>query len=129
MLEDYFSLQLKFATHYAAKAAVPLDVAIDRCTNLRRRLNLWGDTGASRWKLFLNRVKSAVDNRAEQVALCAEFQQSLSYIEVKRSFGFFLTIRPMHTVPCASTLLRQMESIPVRLLLRIPAQGGPIYKN
>ena len=89
MLEDYFSLQLKFATHYAAKAAVPLDVAIDRCTNLRRRLNLWGDTGASRWKLFLNKVKSAVDDRVEQVALCADFQQSLSYIEVKRSFGCF----------------------------------------
>ncbi|CAN7615322.1 hypothetical protein LJR129_004663 [Acidovorax sp. LjRoot129] len=89
MLEDYFSLQLKFAMCYAVNAAVPVDVAIDRCTNLRRRLNLWGDTGASRWALFLDRVKSAVDDHAEQVALCAEFQRPLSYVEVKRSFGCF----------------------------------------
>jgi len=89
MLEDYFSLQLKFAKHYAVKAAVPFDVAVDRCTNLRRRLNLWGDAGANRWDLFLYRVKSAADDHVEQVALCAGFQRSLSCIEVARSFGCF----------------------------------------
>ena len=89
MLEDYFSLQLKFATHYAAKAAVPLSVAIDRCTNLRRRLNLWGDGGAPQWNLFLRKINSVGNDPAEQIALLAEFQRPGSCAELKRAFGCF----------------------------------------
>ncbi len=89
MLEEYFSLQLKFAAHYAVKAVVPLDVAIERCTNLRRRLNLWGDAGAPQWDLFLCRINSVGNDLAEQVALCAEFQQSHPNIELQQAFGCF----------------------------------------
>lgn len=89
MLEDYFSLQLRFAACYAAKASVPLHVAVDRCTNLRRRLNLWGHTGTSRWDLFLGKIQSVATSHVEQVALCSEFQQSRSCDEFNRSFGCF----------------------------------------
>jgi hypothetical protein len=89
MLEDYFSLQLKFAACYAAKASVPFHIAVDRCTNLRRRLNLWGDTGASRWDLFLSKIQSTANSHAEQVALCSEFQHSRWGDEFNRSFGCF----------------------------------------
>jgi hypothetical protein len=89
MLEDYFSLQLKFAACYAIKAAVPLRVAVDRCTNLRRRLNLWGAAGQSTWDLFLGGIQSMAASPVEQVALCSEFQRSRSCDTFSRSFGCF----------------------------------------
>ena len=89
MLECYFSLQLKFAAHYAVKAAVPIDVAIDRCTNLRRRLNLWGNAGETQWHRFLARVQSTGSDHAAQLALCAEYQRARSYPELEQSFGCF----------------------------------------
>jgi hypothetical protein len=39
-LRDYFALQLAFADHMAAVAGLPLDEAMGRYTNLRRRLGL-----------------------------------------------------------------------------------------
>lgn len=54
--EDYFDLQLRFAARYAELAGLSLGEAIDRCTNLRRRLGLWGAAGDERWNGFLRRV-------------------------------------------------------------------------
>lgn len=115
MLEDYFSLQLKFARHYAVKAAVPLDVAIARCTNLRRRLNLWGDAGAPRWNLFLCRMNSVGNDPAEQIALCAEFQRSRSCAEFERAFGCF-----SYDPPDASGTLR------IHFLVRDGIRSSPL---
>ena len=89
MLEDYFFLQLKFAAHYAAKAPVPLGIAIERCTNLRRRLNLWEEDGAVRWNHFLAQIQGMPDDPAAQLALCAEYQQPIANTKIEQSYGCF----------------------------------------
>lgn len=89
MLQDYFSLQLKFAAHYALKAAVPHVVAIERCTNLRRRLNLWGDAGEIQWNRLLAGIQNTGSDPAEQAAWCADFQRPQLEAGLERSFGCF----------------------------------------
>lgn len=89
MLEDYFSLQLKFAAHYAAKASVPLGIAIERCTNLRRRLNLCDGDGAVRWNHFLAQIPGISEDLAAQLALCAEYQQPIASTKTEQSYGCF----------------------------------------
>jgi len=89
MLEDYYSLQLRFAAHYAAKAAVPLGIAIERCTNLRRRLGLWEGDGAVRWDHFLAQIQGFSGDLPAQLALCAEYQQPVANAKIERSHGCF----------------------------------------
>lgn len=57
LYQDYFDLQLRFAARHAALSGLPFTEAIDRCTNLRRRLGLWGPAGDAGWAAFLARVQ------------------------------------------------------------------------
>lgn len=54
--EDYFDLQLRFSARYAALTGATLSEAVARCTNLRRRLGLWGADGDVGWAAFLDEV-------------------------------------------------------------------------
>jgi hypothetical protein len=56
LYEDYFDLQLHFAARYAQLTGLSLAEAIDSCTNLRRRLGLWGAAGDEQWDEFLRQV-------------------------------------------------------------------------
>jgi len=89
MLEDYFALQLKFAEHYATAADVPFDMAIAHCTNLRRRLNLWGPVGATRWNGFLAQVSCSANDHSAALSMCIELYETRPSLEVGRSFGCF----------------------------------------
>lgn len=89
MLEDYFSLQLKFAEHYATAADMPFEIAIAHCTNLRRRLNLWGHAGVTRWDGFLAQVSCSANDHSAALSMCIELYETRPSLEVKRSFGCF----------------------------------------
>lgn len=89
MLEDYFSLQLRFAERYATAAGLPFGVSIAHCTNLRRRLNLWGPAGTSRWHDFLARVGESADGRSDALSLCMEWYGNRPRLSTARSFGCF----------------------------------------
>jgi hypothetical protein len=59
-LGDYFALQLHFAEHMAARAAVPLADALTRYTNLQRRFGLGhGGTGLAppQWLAYLGEMQ------------------------------------------------------------------------
>ena len=70
--EDYFDLQLRFAARYAELTGDPLREAVARCTNLRRRLGLWGALGEDRWAVFLEQVQGCSDHAGLlQIAMAA----------------------------------------------------------
>src|SRR5688500_16760023 len=72
VLEDYFSLQLAFSKQYASKARVTLSGAVDRCTNLRRRLGLTGSAGESHWRNLLACVdRSALVDDDAVLTMCS----------------------------------------------------------
>jgi hypothetical protein len=58
LFEDYFDLQLRFAARHAELIGAPLEEAVSRCTNLRRRFGLSGTTGEAKWAAFLDEVRS-----------------------------------------------------------------------
>jgi hypothetical protein len=101
MLEDYFALQLTVAAHYAAAAVVPLDVAHTRCTNLRRRVSLWGPEGEQPWNDFLAQARRAASDQAAVLAICSARYAMRPGIEMQRSFGCF-----SYDVPDAAGVLR-----------------------
>jgi len=117
MLEAYFSLQLRFAARYASAAGLPFSVAIAHCTNLRRRFNLWGPAGASRWKDFLARVGDAVDGRSDALSLCMAWHEDRPRLATERSFGCFSFDPPdtsgvlrIHFVPPENTSTSPLAS-------------------
>lgn len=69
-MQDYFALQLTVAAHYARIARVPMDVAIARCTNLRRRFRLAEPDDASHWAAFLAEVRASRGGEQELLLLC-----------------------------------------------------------
>lgn len=89
MPEDYFSLQLRFAQHYALAANVPFSRSISHCTNLRQRLNLGGPAGAKRWNDFLAQVGASVESRSAVLSLCMELYAARPRLAASRSFGCF----------------------------------------
>jgi hypothetical protein len=72
MFEDYFDLQLRVAAQFAARARVSLEVGVETCTNLRRRLNLLGDAGLNRWSALLARIGDAAGDHSAALTLCLE---------------------------------------------------------
>lgn len=89
MLEDYFSLQLTVASHYATEARVPFELAVARCTNLRRRLHLWGPPGAARWDAFLSQMRKQAIDRAALLSTCSAFHRCRPQAAPTRLFGCF----------------------------------------
>lgn len=89
MLEDYFDLQLRFAQHYATVSGLPFEASIERCTNLRRRMNLWGVAGADRWDAFLNVMRRAAADRSSALSACMELYESRLRLTQPRDFGCF----------------------------------------
>lgn len=89
MLEDYFSLQLSFAERYAIVADLPLGASIVHCTNLRRRLNLWGPTGANCWSDFVARISDPKNERRDALSLCMQWYEKRPPLAKERSFGCF----------------------------------------
>jgi hypothetical protein len=117
MLEEYFSLQLRFAERYATAAGLPFSVSIAHCTNLRRRLNLWEPAGASRWNDLLARVGDSVDCRSEALSLCMEWYENRPRLATERSFGCFSFDPPdtsgalrIHFVPPENTSTSPLAS-------------------
>ncbi len=101
MLEDYFSLQLKVARHYAMAAGVTFDVAITHCTNLRRRLHLWGHERECRWNDFLAQASRCASDHAAVLALCNARYAAQPRIEMVQPFGCF-----SYDAPDAAGVLR-----------------------
>ena len=89
VLEEYFSLQLSFAERYAAVAGLPLGASIAHCTNLRRRLNLWGPAGANRWTDFIARIGDPKNDRRDALSLCTQWYEDRPRLAAARSFGCF----------------------------------------
>ena len=88
-MQDYFALQLKFAEHYATAADVPCSIAIAHCTNLRRRLNLWGPAGETRWNGFLAKFSRSANDHSAALAMCIDLYETRPSLEAERSFGCF----------------------------------------
>ncbi|ADX46534.1 hypothetical protein Acav_2622 [Paracidovorax avenae ATCC 19860] len=99
--KDYFDLQWRFARHYAEAAHLPLDQAIARCTNLRRRMNLWGPAGASRWEAFLSTIRASGPDLPPGFHLYMAFQEGEPPPPRPRTFGCF-----SHDSPDPSGVLR-----------------------
>ncbi|WP_225981457.1 hypothetical protein [Paracidovorax avenae] len=99
--KDYFDLQWRFARHYAEAAHLPLDQAIARCTNLRRRMNLWGPAGASRWEAFLSAIRASGPDHPPGFHLYMAFQEGEPPPPRPRTFGCF-----SHDSPDPSGVLR-----------------------
>ncbi|AVT02990.1 hypothetical protein [Paracidovorax avenae] len=99
--KDYFDLQWRFARHYAEAAHLPLDQAIARCTNLRRRMNLWGPAGASRWEAFLSAIRASGPDHPPGSHLYMAFQEGEPPPPRPRTFGCF-----SHDSPDPSGVLR-----------------------
>ena len=117
MLEAYFSLQLRFAERYAAAAGLPFGASIAHCTNLRRRLNLWGPAGASRWNDLLARIGDSVGGRSDALSLCMESYENRPRLATERSFGCFSFDPPdtsgvlrIHFVPPENTSTSPLAS-------------------
>jgi hypothetical protein len=89
MFEGYFALQLTFARQYATAASVPFDIAVARCTNLRRRLNLTEAADAPRWNDLLARVGCLMEDQPAALALCLEVFETRPRHEPPRTFGCF----------------------------------------
>ena len=117
VLEDYFSLQLSFAERYAAVADLPLGASIAHCTNLRRRLNLWGPAGANRWNDFVARIGDPTNGRRDALSLCMEWYEDRPRFATGRSFGCFSFDPPdasgvlrIHFVPPENTSTSPLAS-------------------
>lgn len=89
MHEDYFALQLKLAEHYASVANVSLGLAIDRCTNLRRRLNLSGPAGAAAWAGVLKFANAPPNSMAAVLQKCLQLQTCHVTKALPSAFGCF----------------------------------------
>ncbi|WP_415265869.1 hypothetical protein [Acidovorax sacchari] len=114
MREDYFDLQWRFAQHYADAAHLPLDQAIARCTNLRRRMNLWGPAGASRWEAFLSAIRASGPDHPSGFRLYLAFQEAGPSSPQTRAFGCFA-----HDIPDPAGVLR-IHFMPQRGIGRSP---------
>jgi hypothetical protein len=102
VLEDYFSLQLAFSKQYASKARVTLSGAVDRCTNLRRRLGLTGSAGESHWRNLLACVdRSALVDDDAVLTMCSALYAERPPASLERAFGCF-----SYDPPGASGILR-----------------------
>ena len=117
MLEQYFSLQLRFAERYAIAAGVPFCLSIAHCTNLRRRLNLWGPAGASRWNDLLVRVGDSVTGRSDALSMCMELYENRPRLSTEQAFGCFSFDAPdttgtlrIHFVPPENTSTSPLAS-------------------
>lgn len=89
MHEDYFALQLKFAEHYAVVANVSFALAISRCTNLRRRLNLVGPRGEEAWASVLLRASDKPDSLTSVLQRCLQLRTGNSAGSKVSAFGCF----------------------------------------
>ncbi len=89
MFEDYFDLQLQLAGHYAAITGLPFDAAVDTCTNLRRRLGLWGDAGEGRWRALRAQLRPLGGNRPAALALCLDVLAAHPPAQPGQPFGCF----------------------------------------
>lgn len=89
MLENHFSLQLKFAARYAAVANFSFSEAIAQCTNLRRRFNLVEPAVASRWNDFLAQVGDSVTDQSGTLSRCMALYGARPPLTTDRSFGCF----------------------------------------
>jgi hypothetical protein len=110
VLEEYFSLQLSFAERYATVAQLPLGASIEHCTNLRRRMNLWGLAGANRWNDFVARISDPEIERRDALSLCMRWYEARPQLATVRSFGCFSFDSPdasgvlrIHFVPPETT--------------------------
>ncbi|KQP45599.1 hypothetical protein [Pseudorhodoferax sp. Leaf274] len=108
MPDSYFSLQLAFALRHAVQAQVPFEVAVARCTNLRRRLNLGGPSCVSRWGEFLAEMRRLQSDPSALLATCVAFHDARPPAVPARSFGCFAYEPPnaagvlrMHFMPPA----------------------------
>lgn len=117
MLEEYFALQLSFAKHYATVTDLPFGASITHCTNLRRRLNLWGPVGASRWNEFIARIGDATNGRRDALSICLEWYEDRPRLSTKRFFGCFSFDSPdssgvlrIHFVPPEDTSASPLAS-------------------
>ncbi|MFT4266067.1 MAG: hypothetical protein QM586_02400 [Xenophilus sp.] len=88
-MDAYFDLQLSFAERYAGAARVSFGVAVERCTNLRRRLGLEGHAGAGGWQRFLVRIEELAGNRPAVLALCLACFDGRPRHALERAFGCF----------------------------------------
>ena len=90
MFEDYFSLQLAFSKQYALKAGVTWSEAVDRCTNIRRRLGLTGASGENRWRALLACAdQSAAGGDDTLLAMCSALFADRPAARHDRAFGCF----------------------------------------
>lgn len=87
--ESYFSLQLRFAAHYARLAHVPLREAVDTCTNLRRRFGWMDAAGAARWQAFLRGIDDDADHAQLLRHACGIHAARGPAAAVANSFGCF----------------------------------------
>ena len=117
MLEEYFALQLSFAERYAAVADLPFGAAITLCTNIRRRLNLWGPAGASRWNDFIALIGDETHGRCDALSICLEWYEHRPRLYTGRSFGCFSFASPdasgvlrIHFVPPENTSASPLAS-------------------
>ncbi|WP_295523690.1 hypothetical protein [uncultured Pseudacidovorax sp.] len=101
MPSAYFSLQLTFAAHYAIAAGVPFDVAVARCTNLRRRLHLWGPSGAEQWAIFLAELRKVSPDQAALLSTTLKFHEARPPLAPAPTFGCF-----SYDSPTAAGVLR-----------------------
>lgn len=88
-MQDYFTLQLTVAAHYAAIAAVPMDVAVARCTNLRRRFKLAAPDGEPRWAGFLAEVRASQGSEQDLLPLCMRYFEAGRAKAASAAFGPF----------------------------------------
>ena len=89
MYEDYFDLQLRLAASYARTADVPFYVAVERCTNLRRRLNLLGSSGLDRWEEFLRHAAHAETDHSSTLSACMALFSTRPRVDKSQAFGCF----------------------------------------
>ena len=88
-MQDYFALQLTVAAHYAAIAAVPMDVAVARCTNLRRRFKLAAPDGEPPWAEFLAEVRASQGSEQDLLPLCMRYFEAGRVEAGSSAFGPF----------------------------------------
>ena len=117
VLEEYFSLQLSFAERNATVADLSLGASIAHCTNLRRRLNLWGPAGANRWNEFVARIGNSNNERRDALSLCTQWYEDRPRLATGRSFGCFSFDPPdtsgvlrIHFVPPETTSTSPLAS-------------------
>ena len=85
----YVDLQLAIARSYAAVARVGLQAGIERCTNLRRRLQWSGLQDAQRWQALMNRVGAVAAHPAVVLGLFLDEFESGQPPAAVHPFGCF----------------------------------------